>query len=216
MMKTFSATAVPTRIDDYSSTASAPTSKDSGPTPLKAKTIDVTLDLTAESYEDALETLFPGVRFALKAAAGQNDKAAGVSASAFSWSMARKLPPLTVRLTDTVGNLVFSAVNARAKGKPTLRVSAGVERVVMPLRFVAAIGDEGLRQMELHLGVDLFADVGVSQVDIDDVDGEASADEPTPEPPKTKTKKRDKVTVTLALAPDALLRRVLDEGEEKP
>jgi hypothetical protein len=198
---TFAMTAVPARIEDYSSTAAAPTTKDGGPTPVKAKTIDVTLDVTAEQYESALEALFPGVRFALKAAAGINDKAAGVKASAFVWSMARKLPPLTVKLTDTIGGLVLSAVNAKAKGKPTIRVAAGVERVTLPLRFVAALDEESLRRMEEHLGVDLFADVGVSQLDIADTDGDAEVDDEPAPAPKATRRKRDKVTVPLEPAP---------------
>lgn len=201
-MTTFQMSAVPARIEDYSSTAAAPTSKDGGPAPVKAKTIDVTLDVTAEQYEAALEALFPGVRFALKAAAGINDKAAGVKASAFVWSMARKLPPLTVNLTDTIGGVVLSAVNAKVKGKPTLRVAAGVERVTMPLRFVAALDEESLHRMEEHLGVDLFADVGVSQLDIDDADNGDDHVDDTPPAPKATRRKRDKVTVPLEAAAD--------------
>lgn len=183
----------PARIEDYSSTAAAPTTKDGGPTPVKAKTIDITINVTRN--ENELEAVFPGLRHALKAAAGGNDKNAGTKAPSFSWTVARKLPPLTVTLTDTLGNLVLSCVNAKVKGKPTVRVSAGVEEVVMPLRFVASLDEDALHRMEEHLGVDLFADVAVSQADIEDVPAPATDSTKKPKPPKRG--KGDKVTLSL-------------------
>ncbi len=178
---TFAIKAAPGHIEDHK---------------LKARSIDLILDVTADQYQDALDVIFPGFRFALAGAAGKNDVATGEKAAAFAWVVSEQLPPISVNVTDTIGEVIIDAVNAKVKGKPTLRVSRGVERVWLPITFIADLTDDAAKRLRMHLGdVDVFIDIGVSQMDIGDAI-EAERLKPAPAPTTAKRGKK-KETVKL-------------------
>lgn len=157
---------VPAVVQKYTSEKIEPRNSESGGVEQqRVRDIVVKLALGDKAFKSQLDSVFPGVDHMMKAAAGKND--GDDRASAFKVSMDRGLPPLTIKMRNTLDVEVLSAVNVKIIGKPTLRVSAGVDDVMMTLRFTTVLTPEQVKSLEDHLSADLMLDMGVTQTTIE-------------------------------------------------
>lgn len=168
-----------------------------GEQPTKLRLVTIEVDVTDDEHQKAIGEVFPGFDMALKAAAGANDQ--GSKSSAFVWTVAKKLPNITITVRNKVDGIVLSGVNVKVKSKPVLRVALGVEKVLMPITIACPMDDATLKSVVDYIDHDVIVDFTTSQMDVADVPQSGTAE--SPEAAKKKGKK-NKSQITLVGAGD--------------
>jgi len=173
----------------------------SGEQVVRLREVTLSLRVGDPSHEKALDAIFPGFAFAMKGAASANDGTQ--KSAAFVWTVAKKLPPISVRLLDELGEAVFSTQNARVKSKPSLKVSLGAEDVTMPVTFLCPLTPGQVETLLQWQGADVMVDISTTQIETSEVadpdgdDGDAA--EFVDEKPKT-ARRKGRTTVALETA----------------
>lgn len=141
--------------------------------PAREKKIAISLDLSDKKFAQVIDDTWAGADHLMKGMSGRDNAPAQDIVSH------KKFAELRVRVWSADGKSeVFAIQNARALGRPTLRIGAGAAKVHMSLRCVGPIASERLKTIDDHTEADVYVDVAVAQTDLEDViDGEHGADE---------------------------------------
>lgn len=187
-MTTIEIKGAPCTIVKYSGDRKNPRKADGeGGSPVRAKTVELMLDVSDERFRMPLLAVFPGADLLISALAGEEPEC-----PASVLTMARTLGDVAVLVSvgqDGEMEEVFRGAVCKVVGKPSLRIAAGAVKVEMPFRVRMPIARDVIQRIDDATGADCMVNI----VTVPDEDREAPA-----EKPKRSRKSKDKVSVPVA------------------